>query len=137
MMHVRLSVERGRRNSQPFLAAWHRWVVDRLDVDAVLREQQFARTSTLMCISGDHRQNVAWRVENGEPRPLQHGFERPNVELLPAAFLRMRLKVPYRRQSASGEMGAKRGRENETVGEAPNDVDYEGRAGNIAAHHPK
>src|SRR5689334_7534720 len=34
-------------------------------------------------------------------------------------------------------MRAKRGRENETIGEAANDVDHERGAGNIAAHHTK
>ena len=43
MLHVLLGVGGGGRDAQPLLASGNRGIVDRLDVAAVLREQQLIR----------------------------------------------------------------------------------------------
>ena len=50
-----------RRDAQAFLAARHGRIVDRLDVDAVLGEQQVARRLALLGIADQHRHDMGGR----------------------------------------------------------------------------
>src|ERR1700757_4779587 len=90
-----------------------------------------------MRITNDHRDYVAWRVQNGHPNSSQHRFQLLDVALLPDAQFRMSLEVPYCRCRTRSEMGAKRSCEDKAVSETADDVDHERRACDIAAHHAK
>lgn len=39
MRNVRIRVHGGRSDPQPFCPRWHRWIVNRLDVDAIVLQQ--------------------------------------------------------------------------------------------------
>ena len=53
------------------------------------------------------------------------------------ALLRMSSDVLHSREGPRSKMRAERGREDEAVREAPDDVDQQRGPGDIAAHHPE
>src|SRR5262252_9081348 len=48
-----------RRDAQPLGALWHGRVVDRLNVDAVLLEQEVGRLLALLRVADEHRHDVS------------------------------------------------------------------------------
>src|SRR3974390_3336525 len=59
-------VIRARRDAQPLLALWHGWIIDRLDVDAVLGEQKIARLFAALRITDEDRHEIrrAWHYRH-------------------------------------------------------------------------
>src|SRR5229473_5515827 len=89
MLHVIICVKGRGGNAQSFLAARHGRVIDRLEIDTVLRKQQFARAPALMCLTDDQRQDMTWRVEQGHASRLEHRLRPPDIALLSRALLRL------------------------------------------------
>ena len=65
-----------RRDAQPFLAARHGRIVDRLDVDAVLGEQQVARRLALLGVADQHRHDMGVDGITGRPAALSTALTR-------------------------------------------------------------
>src|SRR5260370_9727234 len=89
MLHVIICVKGRGGDAQSFLAARHSRVIDRLEIDTVLCQQQFARAPALMCLTDDQRQDMTWRVEEGHAGRLEHRLQQPDIAPLPRALLRM------------------------------------------------
>src|ERR1700704_6197642 len=118
MLHVIICVKGRGGDAQSFLAARHGRVIDRLEIDTVLRKQQFARAPALMCLTDDQRLDMTWRVEQGHAGRLEHRLQPPDIAFLPCALLRMSPDVLHSRESTRSKMRAKRGCEDEAVREA-------------------
>src|SRR4030088_3776372 len=90
-----------------------------------------------MCITYDQRQDMTWRVEQGHAGRLEHRFQPPDIALLPRALLGMSSDVLHSREGPRSKMRAERGREDEAVREAADDVNQQRGPGDIAAHQPE
>jgi hypothetical protein len=110
ILHMGYCMEGCRRDPQPLLATRDGRVVDRLDVDAMLCEQQFARAPAEMRVADDHRQDMARRIEDGHVGGLKHSLEALDIASLQGTSLGVRPDMLHGRERACGEVRAKRGR---------------------------
>lgn len=72
---------------QPFRPAWHRWVVDRLNVNAVFGEQNVADFLRADGVADHQGDDVRRRVHYGQASIGEAGLEIFRRRLLRIAFL--------------------------------------------------
>jgi hypothetical protein len=103
-----------RRDAQPPGSTRDGRIIDRLDIDAVLAEQEIARFLALLRITHHHRYDVRVCRHQRQACCIEHGLY-PRRALLMAVALPLRsLEVPDRRGSGGADRWRQRGRENES-----------------------
>ena len=75
-----------RRDAQPLGALRHGRIVDRLDVDAVLGEQEVGRLLALLGIADEHRHDVGVVRHHRQPGRAQHRLDARGAVLMALAL---------------------------------------------------
>ena len=133
----RIVVVRRRRDAQPFHAARHGRIIDRLDVDAVLGEQQVARRFALLRIADQHRHDVRVARHHRQAGGVEHGFHARGAVLVALALPARCFQMPDRRGRRGADRRRQRGGEYKAGRVGAHRIDEFGGAGDIAAQTPE
>ena len=116
-----------RRDAQPFGSLRHGRIVDRLDIDAVLGEQEVGRLLAFLRIADEHRHDVGVARHYRQAGGVEHGLDARGALLVALALEARGLQMPDRRCGRSADRRRQRGREDEArrvaahrVASAPN-----------------
>jgi len=134
MDHILIGVYRARRQAQPFRAARHCRIVDRLDIDGVAAQQVFANVPTYAGVADQERNDMAGRRHDRETCLCKQTFQAHHALLMPHADCRGALDN-LDAGTCSGGYGGRQGcGEDEARRETAQKVDQFSRTGDIAAH---
>ena len=130
-----VAMQRRRRQAQPFRAARHRRIVDRLDVDRMAVEQKVARLLAQGGVAHEHRHDVRGR---GHDRQAGHGepaLQRLGALLMAHAKIGVGADMAHAGQRRRGDGGRQRRGEDEARAAGAHEVDGGRGRGDIAADH--
>src|SRR6516225_6665315 len=82
------------RDPQPLRSARYGGIIDRLDVNSVLREQEIARRLASFRISNKDRHDVGVARHDRQRGELKHSFDPPSSLLVSRAFPIRSFQVP-------------------------------------------
>ena len=93
----------GRRcKSQPLCAAWHRWEIDGLHVNAMLFQQHVRHFLRVHRVADHQGNDVAAVVNHRKAKPLKAQFQNARLGLVRITQVLIRLQVCNRRRSTGG-----------------------------------
>jgi len=130
---VLLRVARSGSHPQALLAPRHGWVVDRLDIDAVVLQQHVGRALGQLRVAHQDGDDVRRVRDHGDVDLLQRSLDRAGVQLLQHAVTAVpRLILDGSGGAGHDRRGQRRG-EDETRGQGPDGIDHGGRPGDVAS----
>ena len=97
------------RDAQPLGAAVNGRIVDRLDIDAVLFEQQIARRLALLRVADEQRNDMGLVGHHRKTGSRQHGFHAAGAVLVALALPARRLEVLDRGSRSGADSRRQRG----------------------------
>ena len=100
---IRVAVQRCGGQAQPFRAAWHRGVVDRLDIDPVALQQLVAGSLAQCRVADQYWDNMARRRHDRQAGRGETALECGGAFLVAIAFGLARFKMADRGLGAGGD----------------------------------